>query len=458
MDMFNRKTWTAGLFTVCLLLGAGESIDAQVLKKLAKKAEKAAERTIERRVEREAEKKTDEALDKVFEAGQDKEGKNSQKGGKTAGEAAGSGGVAEAGNAGQPVGNGASSKTFAAYGKFDFIPGEKVIVVEDFAQDATGDFPANWNTDGSGEIKTIDGSEHRWLALTAKGSVTPDFITDLPENFTLEFDLAVTPGFSFYNSALMVSMAQLTGANNFNAWSRFGRNRASGVTVWLHPQDAGSAQLGHSGYELWTDGKKTMENSMGSLGAFNAADRNIVRVSVWRQKQRMRVYVDENKIWDLPRAFTDGVAYNGVVFSRDGAKDGEEFYISNVRLAVGAPDTRNKLITEGKFVTTGIYFNSGSATIRPGSYGVLKDIATVLKENPTVNVSIVGHTDSDGSDDLNLKLSKERAVSVRVALSEEFGIDASRMQTDGKGESEPMGDNGIAEGKAQNRRVEFIKL
>ncbi len=453
----SKNTGISGLFIACALLVGSGTAHAQVLKKLAKKAEKAAERTIERRVEREAEKKTDEALDKVFEAGQDKGGKDSQKGGKTAGDPSGSGGVAEAGNAGQAVGNGASSKTFAAYGKFDFIPGERIIAAEDFAQDATGDFPAKWNTDGSGEIKTIDGSEHRWLALTAKGSVTPDFITDLPENFTLEFDLAVTPGFSFYNSALMVSMAKLTGANNFNAWSRFGRNRASGVTVWLHPQDAGSAPLGHSGYELWTDGKKAMDNSMGSLGAFNAKDKNIVRVSIWRQKQRMRVYVDENKIWDLPRAFTEGVGYNGLVFSRDGAKDGEEFYISNVRLAVGAPDTRNKLITEGKFVTTGIHFNSGSATIRPESYGVLKDIATVLNENPAVNVSIVGHTDSDGSDELNLKLSKDRAASVKAALSGEFGIDASRMQTDGKGENEPVGDNGTAEGKAQNRRVEFIK-
>jgi len=201
-----------------------------------------------------------------------------------------------------------------------------------------------------------------------------------------------------------------------------------------------------------------MTNHLTALSAFNNKDRNIVRVSIWRQKQRMRLYVDETKVWDLPRAFDTEAKYNGIVFSRDDAKDGEQYFISNIRLAVGAPDTRSKLITEGRFSTTGIYFNSGSAVIKPESYGVLKSIAAVLQENPDVSVRIIGHTDSDGSDDLNLRLSKERANAVKRALQTEFGIDADRMETDGKGESEPVGDNATPEGKAQNRRGEFIKL
>ncbi|RQP14720.1 MAG: OmpA family protein [Parapedobacter sp.] len=445
------------VFAVFVAVGSISSVNGQILKKLAKKAEKAAERTVERRVEREAEKKTDEALDKVFEGGdKDKKGKKDNEGSSadpTQGRVAGR----DAEAAGTAASEGTAAKTFASYGKYDFVQGEKVIAVEDFSQDAVGDFPAKWNTNASGEVKTIEGSDNRWLALTTKGSVTPEFINSLPENFTLEFDLAVTPEFSFYNQPLMISMAQLTGANNFSAWSRFGRGKANGVIVWLHPQDAGNRPLGQSGYELWTDGKKAMDNKLSSVAAFNAADKNVVKVAMWRQNRRLRVYVDETKLWDLPRAFADGVKYNGVVFSRDGAKDGEEFYISNIRLAVGAPDTRSKLITEGKFSTTGIYFNSGSSVIKPESYGVLKEIATVLNENPDVKVAIIGHTDSDGSDNLNLKLSKDRAAAVKAALASEFGIEGSRMETDGKGESEPVGDNGTAEGKAQNRRVEFIK-
>ena len=80
-----------------------------------------------------------------------------------------------------------------------------------------------------------------------------------------------------------------------------------------------------------------------------------------------------------------------------------------------------------------------------------------MKKNEGFKVNIIGHTDSDGSDAANLELSKKRAAAVRTALAEEFGIDASRMQSDGKGESKPVADNKTKEGKSQNRRVEFVK-
>jgi outer membrane protein OmpA-like peptidoglycan-associated protein len=133
-------------------------------------------------------------------------------------------------------------------------------------------------------------------------------------------------------------------------------------------------------------------------------------------------------------------------------------YLSNLRIAVGAPDTRSKLITEGKFVTRGILFDVNKATIKPESYGTLKDIAAVLKENPSVRVRIIGHTDSDGDDASNLALSKKRAEAVKVSLGSEFGVDTSRMEIDGKGESQPSEPNTTPQGKANNRWVEFIKL
>jgi outer membrane protein OmpA-like peptidoglycan-associated protein len=88
----------------------------------------------------------------------------------------------------------------------------------------------------------------------------------------------------------------------------------------------------------------------------------------------------------------------------------------------------------------------------------LKDISSVLTENATVRVKIIGHTDSDGDDKSNLELSNRRAEAVKTALSKEFGIDAARMETDGKGESQPADKNDSPAGKANNRRVEFVKL
>jgi outer membrane protein OmpA-like peptidoglycan-associated protein len=74
-----------------------------------------------------------------------------------------------------------------------------------------------------------------------------------------------------------------------------------------------------------------------------------------------------------------------------------------------------------------------------------------------MNLNIIGHTDSDGEDTANMELSRKRAEAVKTALINVYNIAADRLQTDGKGESEPVGDNGTPDGKAQNRRVEFIK-
>ena len=119
---------------------------------------------------------------------------------------------------------------------------------------------------------------------------------------------------------------------------------------------------------------------------------------------------------------------------------------------------RNKLITEGKLVTYGIYFDVNKDVVKPESYGTLKEIATVLTENPDVRVKIVGHTDSDGADASNLDLSKRRGASVKNELVKTFGIDASRLESDGMGETQPVAPNDTPANKALNRRVEFIKL
>lgn len=116
------------------------------------------------------------------------------------------------------------------------------------------------------------------------------------------------------------------------------------------------------------------------------------------------------------------------------------------------------MITEGKLITYGINFDVNSDKVKPESYGTLNDIAKVLMEAADVKVKIVGHTDSDGDDAKNLDLSKRRAASVKNALSNDFGISADRLQTDGAGESMPIVPNTTAEQKSKNRRVEFIKM
>lgn len=102
--------------------------------------------------------------------------------------------------------------------------------------------------------------------------------------------------------------------------------------------------------------------------------------------------------------------YNATIFAvAEFHKPEDRYLVSNLRLAERVPNTRNKLIIEGEFVTTGITFDTNSATIKPESYGTLKAIAQVLQYNVDVRVKITGHTDAYSDDSSNMSLSKNRA-------------------------------------------------
>ena len=345
-----------------------------------------------------------------------------------------------------------------AYSKFDFVPGDKIIAFEDFSQDAVGDFPDKWNTNSTGEVVTLNNGTTHWLSLTKQGRFIPEYINELPDNFTLQFDLKCNPNLNDYSSYLKVWM--LSGGqtkDQFSGWFLTDEHR-SGVAFSIQPTNVYD-HTGKGRIYTYENGSTVINGDGNEIRFFNNLDKNSAKVSIWRQKQRIRVYMDAEKIFDLPRAFEAGKNYNFLMFELPSdMKNQDAYYISNITLAVGAPDTRNKLITEGKFSTTGILFDVNSAQIKPESYGTLKDIADVLKENPSIHVTIIGYTDSDGNADYNMKLSKQRADAVKATLSSEFGIDASRMTTDGKGATQPVADNKTPEGKAQNRRVEFIKI
>ena len=341
----------------------------------------------------------------------------------------------------------AAAPAFEAYSRFDFVTGETVIALEDFAQESIGDFPAKWNTNSSGEVVTIANRPGRWLKLTGKGVWVPEFLTSLPENFTLEYDLLVAPNFVAADR-LSTVFVELENLKEPAAWgvadNRFHFN------VYPEAPDGNSQMEPRQGGETQGLNEVVVKRL--------APESMPVHLSVWRQRQRMRVYFNEVKVWDVPRAMSATAKYNAILFSLSNFDAGSEYYIGNLRLAVGAPDTRNKLVTEGKWVTRGILFDVNSDRVKPESYGALKEISNVLTESPDIKVQIVGHTDSDGDAAQNLDLSKRRAAAVRTVLMTQFGIDGARLTTDGKGETQLIDKNETATGKANNRRVEFIKM
>ncbi len=120
----------------------------------------------------------------------------------------------------------------------------------------------------------------------------------------------------------------------------------------------------------------------------------------------------------------------------------------------GCPELSEKTKKLFEKALTGIQFETGKATIKPTSFGILNEVVSVMKENPSYNLEIHGHTDSQGKADMNLKLSEDRAASVRTYL-EGKGVEADRMKSFGHGDTQPVADNSTAAGRAKNRRVEF---
>ncbi|HKS57628.1 MAG TPA: OmpA family protein [Steroidobacteraceae bacterium] len=124
----------------------------------------------------------------------------------------------------------------------------------------------------------------------------------------------------------------------------------------------------------------------------------------------------------------------------------------------GVAKLEESLIKEGRAEIPDIFFRSGSNEIREESESSLLIIAEVLKRHPDWKLSVEGHTDSLLADDFNQKLSERRAAAVKQALVTRHGIVATRLTTQGFGESKPRAANDTLAGRARNRRVELVRV
>ena len=337
----------------------------------------------------------------------------------------------------------ANAPTLMSNTKYDFVPGDKILYFEDFAQDAVGDFPALWTTNGGGEVKTLNLASGNWFHMNKEDAVycyTKSIA--FPQNFIMEFDVIPDGNFSngytitFYEDPENVELTDDLYPGTKGLHISF--DEGTWYTKGYHNEmDAGG----------WIEGQSTTKPVV--YGQVN-------HVIIWVQNRRLRMYHQGAKVLDMPTNIHAGTKFNRFRFS--GWSTYSTPYVSNLKITTATPDMRSKLLTEGKLVTYGIYFDVNKDVVKAESFGTISEIAQTLKENPTVRIKIIGHTDSDGDDAKNLDLSRRRALSVKNTLVNQFGIDASRIQTDGKGETEPLAPNTTSESKAKNRRVEFIKL
>lgn len=421
-----------------LLMLSSISGQAQLLKKLGKAAERAAERTVERRVEKETSEKTDQALDSVFDRKKKKKDRRKKKKKKK------SKNNSEKADTQDTNLNQEASPPFDIRRASDFSPGNVSIFQDNFAQDRQGDFPVAWDTNGSGEITLINGE--KWMRLGGRSTYIPMLKETLPENYTIEFDL-LTSGLDNKTSSQAILSLLLEDNTGF-----------SRARDWCMVELSPCQYIGNQGVvEKVVSGKRQLRNPVGKDYRTTINGKSHISIAV--NKTRMRVWLNDNKLVDIPRLVPEKanvfkIAVRGL---RDEAGK-DDVFISNFSLAKTGKDNRSKLITEGRLTTNAILFESGSATLKSESYPTIREIAAVLEENPTVRIKIIGHTDSDGSESGNDTLSRKRAQAVKTAMQNAYGIDSNRVQTDGMGERQPVSPNNSPQGKAQNRRVEFIKI
>ena len=311
--------------------------------------------------------------------------------------------------------------------KADFIPGDKTIFLDDFSDMSGDEAPPHWKVRGSDAVLKVGGGVRQ---LTFKGesvTLTPN-LNGLPNNFTMETELTID--------------GQDPDCRPEMEWSFLDK---AGHTALLIRTKQNAAANG------WWMRVDSTENLGEKTPLVNWSQP--VKLALWVQNGRVRIYLNGDRIIDVNQVELSAIASVGVHMWTGVKSVG----FRSVRFAESTPDFGQTIMASGKFVTHGILFDTDSDRIKPESAAVIQEIARGLSQSSDLNVEIDGHTDSTGAAPHNMDLSKRRAEAVKNILVAQFSIDSGRLTTAGFGSSKPIDTNTTAAGKAQNRRVEFVR-
>jgi outer membrane protein OmpA-like peptidoglycan-associated protein len=320
---------------------------------------------------------------------------------------------------------GASAQPNFTVLKDDFIPGEKLLLYDDFTDMEPDEAPPHWKVRGT-PVTLMGAGASRQIAVGDRTYMTP-LLDRFPQNFTVEMDLMFDP-------------------------------KLGGEYAWYFYKDQSNndaLRLGVStrGTEMRVGARTEKEALMDANFPVNIAEP--VKAAIWVQNGRVRAYFNGQKVLDVNHVEIPPLT-RAVLLTNDFRSDVKVNY-RRIRIAESTPDFSHTIMSAGRYVTYGILFDTNSDRLRPESAAVIKSIATGLQANAALNLKIEGHTDSSGDAALNLDLSKRRAEAVKQVLVAQFQIDAARLSTDGLGATKPLESNDTPQGRAQNRRVEFVK-
>ncbi|NJK94261.1 MAG: OmpA family protein [Bacteroidales bacterium] len=414
------------------------------LEKVADRQKKKTEKKIENRIEKRIDKGVDKTLDKTEEGIEDAVKGDGEK------QAAGAKGSAKTGASSKTATNKSSEpapvatsqeKPVVTWNKYDFVPGTEIIFEDNQDGEQNGEFPSKWDlTGGTIENANVDGTNvimFRKCNINGTDGIVPliknaaeDY---LPDEFTIEFDAYFEKYSHTYRIYLLDTKNQrnLIPENSVSNrhYLRFNQHSADGKNI---------STSYYPGFD---------QSNLKSLPGWR-------HIALSFNKRALKIYIDDARVINVPN-----IGYNpsGLTLGFHNTTGTINGYVKNIRIAKGAVPLYDKLLTDGRFVTTGIKFDVNKAVIKPESMGTINYVVKILTDHPELKFSVEGHTDSDGDDASNLKLSEARAKAIMDKLTE-MGISSDRLRSKGWGETKPLTGNDTSEGKAQNRKVEFVKI
>ena len=321
------------------------------------------------------------------------------------------------------------------YAKSDFVAGDEIIFDDPMDNEQLGEFPSQWELiEGVAEVVSINGKKA--ILISEWGTkicpLMKDPLNFLGDVFTVEFDL----------------MFPETEGDYTWLYTKFMKvdNKSEEDEMMYFEQAASANREDVHWYWETSRGDSRGEYNMG----LSANEWNHIAFSF--NKRAWKVYLNGTRVANVPNVLAPP---GWLLFElRNGNSD---TYITNLRIAKGAVPLYDRMMSEGKFVTYGITFDVGKATIKPESMGEINRSVQLMNENPTLKFSVEGHTDSTGNAASNQTLSEQRAQAIVDKLVE-LGIAKDRLTAVGKGQNSPIADNTTDEGRAKNRRVEFVKM
>jgi len=418
------KSYVLSLIIFTFLFAIPQNIEAQFLKKL----QKSVEDKIEREADSRAQKRTDKTIDNAFDKAEDAiDGKSGEQNKES--DTPDDKNKKSASNSSESDDNSFNQPT-VVWSKFDFVPGETVIFEDGPSTDEeNGEFPSRWDLyQGNAEIGEVNG-ENVIMFLSNQSYIIPYLKNSnedyLPDIFTLELDVWFAKGQTTANRLWIFLCDQ---KNN--------RQKTERLVVMPHGLEFMDSDKSYPGTE--------------NLGWSNETVGSWKHISIAYTKGKFKAYFNDTRLINVPHL---EINPSGITIEAGN----NNMYIKNIRIAKGGVKYYDRVLSEGKIIVNGIKFDVNKATLKPESMGPINEIYQLMQKQTDLNFSVEGHTDSDGDDASNMTLSKARGKAVMDELIS-MGISANRLKSNGFGESKPIDNNSTPEGKANNRRVEFVKF